>query len=124
MERHYQFAQLRSNQKGYNWGQSNYDFVIQAAKIPNSNKDVIYVGLIDLVASVDDGAHWVSVGRTVDDGALTHNDQHCIAVDPKDANTMLVGNDGGIYLAHYKPDLNQWSFGDSLNARLGLTRFL
>jgi photosystem II stability/assembly factor-like uncharacterized protein len=109
--------------KGYNWSQSSYDFAIQAAKLPGTDKDVIYVGLIDLVASVDDGAHWLSVGRTVDEDALTHNDQHCLTVDPKDANSLLVGNDGGIYLAHYKPNLSQWSFDDSLNARLGLTQF-
>jgi len=117
---------------GYNWSQVDYDFFIEVARAPATqsssvDSDVIYVGLIDIVVSTDDGTTWKSIGRTYQDDAITHNDQHCMAVDPKDPNKLLLGNDGGVYPIHRIPRIpggeDAWEFGQSLNSQLGLTQF-
>jgi len=107
----------------YNWSQSDYDCYIETAKNPESDNDVVYVGLIDFVASVDGGATWVSVANTYQDSALTHNDQHTLAVNPRDPSRLLLGNDGGIYSATFDPKTSSWNFGTTLNADLGITQF-
>lgn len=105
----------------YNWSQSFYDFHI--ATSVNGASDVVYVGLIDLVASPDGGATWASVGATYTQNALTHNDQHCVAINPRNPNEVLVGNDGGVYRMTYTPSTGSATFNTTLNARLGITQF-
>lgn len=82
---------------GYNWSQAWYDFHITAGTV--SGTDVVYVGLIDIVKSSDAGSTWVSIGNTYTGSAITHNDQHCLAVNPTNANEAIFGNDGGVYKA-------------------------
>ncbi|HEY6770281.1 MAG TPA: hypothetical protein VI386_36525 [Candidatus Sulfotelmatobacter sp.] len=110
---------------GYNWSQVNYDFFIEAAKSsPPSSADIIFVGLIDIVVSLDGGNTWRSIGKTYQNDAITHNDQHSLAVDPKDPNTVLLVNDGGVYRIHHvSGNEDGWEFDQSLNAHLGLTQF-
>lgn len=112
-----------SKQDAYNWSQSWYDFYIRCSKNPTTGQDVIYVGLIDLVASVDGGGSWQSVGRTYQLDAKTHNDQHAFVVNPNDPNDLLIGNDGGVYHLIFDPKQRLWTFQNNLNARLGMTMF-
>lgn len=107
----------------YNWGQSDYDFVIACSTRPDTGGDVIYIGVIDIVASADGGAHWQSVGQTYEKNARTHNDQHALAVNPNNPNELLVGNDGGVYLMTFSPRDDSWTFDTTLNRDLGLTQF-
>jgi photosystem II stability/assembly factor-like uncharacterized protein len=107
----------------YNWSQSDYDFYIETSKKPGSIDDIVYVGLIDIVASLDGGKSWIPVGKTYQDDALTHNDQHCLAVNPKDPNRLLLGNDGGVYGLTFDPGNSSWSFDTGMNTELGLTQF-
>jgi hypothetical protein len=107
----------------YNWRQSNYDFFIETSTNPVSNQEIIYVGLVDIVASLDGGKSWVSVGRTYQADALTHNDQHCFAVNPRDPNQALLGNDGGVYGLTFDPATTSWNFRTDLSKDLGLTQF-
>lgn len=65
----------------------------------------------------------MSVANTYQDSALTHNDQHTLAVNPRDPSRLLLGNDGGIYSATFDPKTLSWNFGTSLNADLGVTQF-
>ncbi len=64
---------------------------------------VVYVGLIDVAQSPTGTAEWRSIGGPTfamagtTPLARTHNDQHCIVVNPKNPNDILLGNDGGIY---------------------------
>jgi photosystem II stability/assembly factor-like uncharacterized protein len=107
-----------------NWGQSEYDFFIESSRRPDTGQDVIYVGLVDLLASWDGGESWTSVGLiNEDDKAHIHSDQHCLAVNSGNPNEVLLGNDGGAYVLTFKPSQNQWTFDTSLNAQLGLTQF-
>ncbi|MEZ0326093.1 MAG: WD40/YVTN/BNR-like repeat-containing protein [Fimbriimonas sp.] len=80
---------------GYNWSQGWYDFHIACTS--SGSNDVVYVGLIDLVRSTDGGANWQAVGLSYTNGALTHNDQQSIAINPTNPAELMFGNDGGIF---------------------------
>jgi photosystem II stability/assembly factor-like uncharacterized protein len=111
------------DQSEYIWDQSDYDFAIACSVIPGSDQDIVYVGLIDIVASVDGGGHWASVGNSYSEQSLTHNDQHVLVVNPQDPNEVLLGNDGGVYLLALQPKTRTWTFDSSLNRELGVTQF-
>ncbi len=112
----------------YNWSQRDWDYHIACARDPASGGNVVYVGLIDLAASTDEGASWTSVGLSYAADALgnalalTHNDQHIMAVSPDNPAEMLVGNDGGVYGLSYNGN-GSWSWSDGLSRGLGITQF-
>jgi photosystem II stability/assembly factor-like uncharacterized protein len=111
---------------GYNWSQYFYDYHINTSTLVdrfNRLQDAVYVGLIDIVQSPDGGNRWRSVGLTYTSGALTHNDQHSMAVNPKDPNDMFIGNDGGIYRLTYNGRRDAFSFNTASNQTLGITQF-
>lgn len=111
---------------GYNWSQYSYDFQITTSSLVdrfNRLQDAVYVGLIDLVQSPDGGNLWRSVGLSYTNGALTHNDQHSMAVNPKDPNDMLVGNDGGLYRLAFNSRRDTFTFNTVSNQNLGITQF-
>lgn len=114
---------------GYNWSQSWYDWHITTSYFADGsgNQDVVYVGLIDLVMSRNGGATWRNMGganwtATYSGTAITHNDQHCAVANNTQTNELLVGNDGGCYLATFNPttDTITWQ---NLNRILGITQF-
>jgi photosystem II stability/assembly factor-like uncharacterized protein len=107
----------------YNWSQPWYDFYIRCVKHPRTGQDILYVGLVDLVASVDGGAHWQPVGKSFMQDAKTHNDQHALAVNPRDPNDLIVANDGGVYHLGFNPAQNGWTFRNDMNDGLGMTMF-
>ncbi|HEV2765541.1 MAG TPA: hypothetical protein VGV38_21335 [Pyrinomonadaceae bacterium] len=106
-----------------NWSQSSYDFYVKSARHTKTGGDVIYVGLIDLLASTDEGKTWRTVGDVYGANARTHADQHALAVNPRNPNDLLVGNDGGVYRLAFDPDKTSWKFQSDLNAGLGMTMF-
>lgn len=109
--------------KNYNWSQADYDLFIQTARNDDGLHDRVYVGLIDVVASLDGGTTWNSVGQSFDaNDAHIHNDQHCLAANPNDVDNVILGNDGGVYSATFDPHAHSWSFDTTLNAQLGLTQ--
>ena len=108
---------------GYNLSQSDYDRVIACSTRSDTKDDVVYVGLIDIVASFDSGASWESLGHTYQTDAYTHNDQHAIAINPANPNELLIGNDGGVYKVQVDPANQHASFDTTLNAGLTITQF-
>ena len=108
----------------YNWSQSSYDFSIDVGyrTVNNQFIDVVYVGLIDVVQSIDGGATWRSVGLTYTNGALTHNDQHLVRAHHKESYA-LIANDGGVFRLNYDPVADTWNFNTSFNRFLGITQF-
>jgi photosystem II stability/assembly factor-like uncharacterized protein len=111
---------------GYNWSQGWYDYQITvSSRLDPFNRpvDVVYVGLIDLAQSPFGGPAWRSIGRTYTAGALTHNDQHSMAVNPRNPNDMMVGNDGGLYRLTFNPKQDTWLFDSTPNRSLGITQF-
>ena len=110
----------------YNWSQGWYDYHINTAvRTPASGPatDMVYVGLIDLVQSIDGGTTWTSVAQSYANGtAKAHSDQHCWAVSPSDPNTVFFGNDGGVFKNVHNVAANTNTV-TSLNATLGATMF-
>lgn len=110
----------------YNWSQYFYDIVLACSTRTDTQghpQDVVYAGLVDLAQSTNGGQTWRSIGGPGwTDSALTHVDQHAIAINPNNPNELLIGNDGGLYRLNYNPGTSAWSY-QSLNANLGLTQF-
>ncbi|MDR3690762.1 MAG: hypothetical protein P4L46_15400 [Fimbriimonas sp.] len=110
----------------YNWSQCWYDYGLEcgARSTGGSRLDVLYLGEIDITESVDGGNSWISVGGPVYDSknAVTHSDQHCLAVCPSNPNLLLIGNDGGVYSVTYNSGTNRNTV-TSLNAGLCNTMF-
>jgi photosystem II stability/assembly factor-like uncharacterized protein len=103
---------------GYNWSQGWYDFHIACSS--SGANDVVYVGLIDLVKSTDSGATWQSAGLSYTNGALTHNDQQSIAINPLNPNEAIFGNDGGVFKIVSNGSTNTIT---PLSKTLGITQF-
>lgn len=113
------------------WAQSFYDFHINTsvrtpigvgAKKNPVLTDAVYVGLLSLFLSPDGGTSWLDLGHSYISDTLLHSDQHSFAVNPRNANDMLVGCDGGAFRMVYTPAFNSVRFV-SLNKNLGLAQF-
>jgi photosystem II stability/assembly factor-like uncharacterized protein len=108
---------------GFNWIQYfyNYHLTTSVVQVGSSLQDAIYAGQIDIVLSTDGGASWNSIGGpTYSWDAVTHNDQHCAAVNPTNPNEVLIGNDGGIYRYTITPSGGVMT---GLSKTLGITQF-
>ncbi len=103
---------------GYDWSQGWYDYHITTG---GSGTDSVFVGLIDVAMSNDAGGTWHSIGGpTFTGGATTHNDQHCVAVNPTNPNEIVIGNDGGVYKAAISGTTATIT---GLSKNLGITQF-
>lgn len=123
------------------WAQSGYNYHINCSHVPGTKDDIVYAGLISLAASNDDGATWNHLTQTyvnpasVVPGSPTqaedfagpaqsHNDAHCMAVDPQNPNQVYIGNDGGIYPMQYDPAIKDWLLPETtMNAGLPIAQF-
>jgi len=123
-------AGFPNGSSNYNWSQGWYDYYIQTSTRPDGLGgfiDVVYVGLIDVVMSINGGSTWRSIGGSnytagYSNTALTHVDNHNFAVDPSNPNRCVVTTDGGAFLMVYNPtaDTVSWT---RLNKALGITQF-
>ncbi|MEL6558713.1 MAG: LamG-like jellyroll fold domain-containing protein [Bacteroidota bacterium] len=77
-------------------GQAWYDLI--AAVDPN-DRDVVYIGGIDLLRTTDGGDNWTQLTNWAGQCDLpeVHADQHAIVYQPGNSDVMYFGNDGGIY---------------------------
>lgn len=94
----------RSNDGGTTWGsftapsalnngsnsQTWYDLIMA---VDSANADNVVVGGIQLAKSIDGGATWSNISSS----ATVHVDQHALVF--LNSSTLLIGNDGGIYLS-------------------------
>jgi hypothetical protein len=104
----------------YNWSQSFYNY--HATVGVRGGEDELYVGQIGLCWT-SNGTSWFSIdGPSWSENSLNHNDQHCMAINPKNSNEALVGNDGGIFLMTWSGGRGGTSF-QSLNANLPTAMF-
>lgn len=60
----------------------------------------IFLGVVTLSMSTNGAAPWtdISLGTTGTSPTRLHTDQHALAFDPLNPNTMFVCNDGGLYI--------------------------
>lgn len=111
---------ITNNLPSSEWSQSFYDFYIACSK--SKNRDMVWVGLLDVILSKDGGTSWQPIGLVYTDSALTHTDQHAIGFNPKNNSEILIGNDGGVYHMTFNPD-DDYIRIETLNSRLGVTQF-
>lgn len=79
-------------------GQAWYD--ISLVVDPNDD-DVAYMGGIDLYKTTDGGSNWTQVSHWYGGGGYpeVHADQHLALYYPNSSDTILFGNDGGVYIS-------------------------
>lgn len=100
------------------WSQAGYDFYITCST--NASNDVLYVGLVDLLVSINSGTTWTSLMLANTGNDLAHVYQHQMAIDPANASHSLAANDGGIYGVNLAA--NGTGTFTSLNTNLGVTQ--
>jgi photosystem II stability/assembly factor-like uncharacterized protein len=95
--------------------QAFYDWYVA---VPAGRDDTVYLGAKELMRGVrtQGGWQWSDISTRIGQGDSIHPDQHTMAFDPQDANTLFAGNDGGIFRS---PDLGDaW---EPLNAGLAIS---
>jgi hypothetical protein len=115
----------RGNRTDIDKGQFAYNTFIGVSP---TNANTIIIGSRDLFRSTDGGLNFNNIVGNfaapnftayTPDTATTHSDQQTLAFSPTDANTILFGNDGGLFKS-----TNGGTSLTSLNATLSLTQFV
>jgi len=76
-------------------GQAWYDLILA---VHPTNANLIIAGGIDLYRSVNGGTSWLQLSSWSSAyGPYVHADQHAIQFRPGDANSLIFGNDGGVF---------------------------
>ncbi|MBL8067131.1 MAG: hypothetical protein JNM28_01660 [Armatimonadetes bacterium] len=109
----------------YNWSQGWYDYYIKTSSV--NGQDMVFVGLIDVVLSVNGGSTWRNIGGSnytaaYTNTAIVHQDNHNCAVDPTNPNHAVITTDGGAFDFVYNPASDTYSW-IRLNKNLGITQF-
>lgn len=112
------FPNHRDPGDSYNWRQRNYDSYVETSLYGDT--EILYVGLITLAFSTDDGSTWTDLSRSFRSDARAHVDQHCFAPHPTDGSVGLAGNDGGVFRVVNAP--GSGATITSLNATLYTTQ--
>lgn len=86
-------GEARLTTYGFTGAQAFYDLVIESSP---SNDAIIVVGGINLHKSSNSGSTWNQISNW-SSANLVHSDQHAIVFHPTTTNTVLFGNDGGVY---------------------------
>jgi photosystem II stability/assembly factor-like uncharacterized protein len=88
----------RSDDGGRTWrfqsNQGDRRMYYSQVRIDPTNPDIAYQGGAPFFKTVDGGKTW----RTVQ--GLPHSDHHAIWINPKNANHLVTGNDGGLAISH------------------------
>jgi len=83
-------------------GQAFYDLCIAASPV---HADVVFLGGIDMYRSTNGGngfskrSRWELRVTDPNNPEYVHADQHHIMFKPDDPNTIIVGNDGGVFIS-------------------------
>ena len=82
-------------------GQASYN---QSMAVDPNNPNVVIVGGIDLFKTINGGSTWKQIGKWSNNNNLrllkcsyVHADQHAVSYKPGSSNTVLFGNDGGVF---------------------------
>ncbi len=78
----------------FNAQMATFGGVMLMISVKPDDADTFFLGAINLFRSTDGGETFEEISGT---GPNFHVDQHVIAYRPSDPNTMIVGNDGGLY---------------------------
>jgi len=72
-----------------------YGWVFGQIRVDPTNENVVYIMGVPMAKSTD-GAKTFTVMRPEKGGDRIHGDNHALWIDPKDAQYMINGNDGGV----------------------------
>lgn len=104
----------------------NYSIACASRKAGANTTDVLYVGLTDVASGTPSGAtfNWTWLGRSYATGnaARTHNDDHALAVNPKNPAEVALENDAGIMVLTSPPGGGATTFA-SANEALRVEEF-
>ena len=100
------------------FGQNDYNYYISVGTV--NGADDVFIGQLDIFETTNGGTSWSSVLHTYTGNDLAHTDQHCMTINPKNPNDMLIGNDGGAYRGTRTS--GTWNYA-SLNKTMGVTQF-
>ncbi|HEY3251757.1 MAG TPA: T9SS type A sorting domain-containing protein [Ignavibacteria bacterium] len=103
------FLSLNCNCIGGDAYQSWYDMFIYVSP---QNRDIVYVGLVNLWKSTDGGQSFTAI-------TPNHTDMQNMDLDINNANHIILGTDGGIYGSTNGGTGRVW---DNLNSQLSLTQ--
>jgi len=118
-------AGFPNGSSNYNWSQGWYDYYIKTSVV--NGQDMVFVGLIDVVMSINGGASWRTIGGSnysaaYSNSAIVHQDNHNLEIDPNNPTRALVATDGGVFLFNYNAAQDNYTWG-RLNKTLGITQF-
>ena len=80
-----------ANGGGLQSGFSTFSWYFGQVRVHPTNPDIVYVLDLEVMKSTNSGTSWSEISGSV------HVDQHALAFKPGDPNSLLLGNDGGIY---------------------------
>lgn len=80
-----------ANGGGLQSGFSNFSWYFGQIRVHPTNPDIVYVLDLEVMKTTNSGTSWSEISGSV------HVDHHALAFKPGDPNTIILGNDGGIY---------------------------
>lgn len=96
----------RSNNAGQSWEKQNsyplegvyytYGYYFGEIRTSPSDAEKLYILGVPMLSSNNGGRTWYRVDSTGD----VHVDHQSLWINPKDANHLMLGNDGGLYISY------------------------
>jgi photosystem II stability/assembly factor-like uncharacterized protein len=96
----------KSTNKGLNWTSlpitgvesSGFDWYFGLIETAPSNANTLYIGSVDVFRTTNAGVSWTNLTNAYS-GTFDqqHPDQHCLWINPANNQSMILGNDGGIF---------------------------
>ncbi|CAF4948142.1 unnamed protein product [Rotaria sp. Silwood1] len=95
----------KSTNKGLNWTSlatippsSGFDWYFGLIETDPINVNILYVGSVDVYKTTNNGAAWINLTNAYS-GSFDqqHPDQHVLWINPLNTQSMINGNDGGIF---------------------------
>lgn len=82
-------------------GQAWYDMIL---RVDPNNSNTVYAGAINWFRSTNGGFSWTQISKWSNNASmntlsipLVHADQHAMEFKPGSSDTVLIGNDGGVF---------------------------
>ncbi len=108
----------KSTDKGNNWTQmppgilpgefSSFGWYFGLLEVDPNNPELVYCADIDIFKSTNGGSSWQNITYSYY-GSFDeqHPDQHALWIDPTNPNTLICGNDGGMFITNV--GANPWT---------------
>lgn len=97
---------FKSTNKGINWTSlpitdvesSGFDWYFGLIETAPGNANTLYIGSIDVFRTTNNGTSWTNLTNAYS-GSFDqqHPDQHCLWINPNNNQSLILGNDGGIF---------------------------